>query len=86
MGLLVKKPNGNTLVWWLVGVMVTANLALAGAAWNSNNDRIERVESKVEAIQQAYSRLAVVEALSRTQDDRLERIERLLDRLIDTGR
>ena len=75
----MKRPNGNTLAYLLLGAMLSANLALGLALWNSSASRMDRIEAKVDAIQREYGRIASVEALLRSQDDRLQRIENLLD-------
>ena len=75
----MKRPSSNTLAYLLLGAMLSANLALGLALWNSSASRMDRIEAKVDAIQREYGRIASVEALLRSQDDRLQRIENLLD-------
>ena len=74
----MKRPNGNTLAYLLLGAMLSANLALGLALWNSSASRTDRIEAKVDAIQREYGRIAGVEALLKAQDDRLQRIENLI--------
>ena len=39
----MKRPNGNTLAYLLLGAMLSANLALGLALWNSSTDRMDRI-------------------------------------------
>ena len=80
----MKKPNGQSLIYWFLGAMLAANLLLAGFAWNSIAQRIDRIEDKVEQIQQAYGQIGETQAEVDNIESRLDRIERLLDSLITT--
>ena len=80
----MKKLNGQSLVYWVLGAMLAANLLLAGFAWNSMTQRIDRIETRVEQIQQAYGQIGEIKGHVGNIQSRLDRIERLLDSLIRT--
>ena len=76
----MKKPNGQSLVYWVLGAMLAANLLLAGFAWSSMTQRIDRIENKIEQIQTVYSQIGEVKAKVDNIENSLDRIERSLDR------
>ena len=73
----MKKLNGQ-LVYWLLAALIAGNAALAVF----NNNRMDRIEDKVDAIQQRYETIAVVNAKVTSIEGRLARIEELLDTLM----
>ena len=72
----MKKLNGQ-LVYWLLAALIAGNAALA----LFNDKRMDRIEDKVDAIQQRYETIAVVNAKVTSIEGRLARIEELLDKL-----
>ena len=76
----MKKLNGQ-LVYWLLAALIAGNAALAVF----NNNRMDRIEDKVDQIQAQYGRIAVVETKVISIEGRLTSIESLLYQLIRSG-
>jgi len=67
--------KSNQLVVWLFGGMLTLIILLIGMIYSANNNRFERMESKIDVIQTQYSSIPDI-------GRRLDRIERQLDSLL----
>ena len=71
--------KSHQLTIWLLGSVFALLLLTIGALQAMTVARIDRIETKVEAVQREYARLTVVEQRTADMDRRLERMEARLD-------
>jgi len=80
--------NGRSGFWqWVVGIVASASLMLAGALWNQVTEKFTFYDTLVESrnlrTSALESRVTGLESAFNAQDKRLERIERKIDALPD---
>ena len=71
--------KNQPLTLWVLGAVFALLLLAIGALQATTVARIDRIETKVEAVQREYSRIAVVENRIEAMDRRMERMEARLD-------
>ena len=71
--------KNQPLVLWLMGAVFALLLLAVGALQAMTVARIDRIETKVEAVQREYARISVVDQRTVALDRRMERMEGRLD-------
>ena len=71
--------KNQPLTLWVLGAVFALLLFAIGTLQAMTVARIDRIETRVEAVQREYARLTVVEQRTADMDRRLERMEARLD-------
>ena len=89
--------KADDLTKWLLGALLAAVVLLGGSTLKTVNDRFDRmetandarfsrVEEKVDFVVSQYGKIAVIEGLTITTNQRIDRIEKALDHILQDSR
>ena len=70
--------KADQITRWLLAALLVGLITLAGFVYSNNSQRLDRIEQKVEAIQQQYAQIAEIRGKVTAQGEQLSRIEKWL--------